>query len=56
VTPEGSAAVEAIVWENLRVTANDVAARLDASHGSADYVVRDFLQFHKYKKNNLKNI
>jgi len=41
VTPEGSAAVEAIVKENGRVTANEMAARLDMSHGSAQHVVRD---------------
>ena len=41
VTPEGSAAVEAIVKENRCVTANEIAARLDMSHGSAQHVVRD---------------
>ena len=38
VTPEGIAAVEGIVRENGRVTANEMAARLDMSHGSADYI------------------
>ena len=41
VTPEGSAAVEAIVKENGRVTVNEMAARLDMSHGTAQHVVRD---------------
>jgi len=35
VTPEGIAAVEAIVKENCRVTVNEIAAHLDTSHGSA---------------------
>jgi len=35
VTPEGIAAVEAIVKENRRVTVNEMAAHLDMSHGSA---------------------
>ena len=34
VTPEGIAAVEAIVNENRRVTENEMAAHLDMSHGS----------------------
>jgi len=38
VTPEGIAAVEAIVKENCRVTANEIAAHLDMSHGSTDYI------------------
>jgi len=38
VTPEGIAAVEAIVKENHRVTVNGIAAYLDMSHGSADYI------------------
>jgi hypothetical protein len=41
VTPEGSAAVEAIVKENRRVTANETAAHLDMSLGSAHHIVRD---------------
>jgi hypothetical protein len=48
VTPEAIAAVEAIVKENRRVTVNEMAARLDMSHGSAHHIVYDFLQFHKY--------
>jgi len=47
VTPEGIAAVEAIVKENRRVTMNGIAAQLDMSHGSAHRIVRDVLQFHK---------
>jgi len=38
VTPEGIAAVEAIVKENHRVTVNEIAAHLDMSHGSAHCV------------------
>ena len=41
VTPEGSAAVEAIVKENGRVTVNEMAARLDMSHRSARHMFRD---------------
>ena len=41
VTPEGTAAVEAIVKENGRVTVNEMAARLDMSHGSEHHIVRD---------------
>jgi len=41
VTPEGSAAVEAIVKENGRVTVHEMAARLDMSHGTARHMVRD---------------
>ena len=41
VTPEGIAAVEAIVKENRRVTVNEIAAHLDMSHGSAHHVVHD---------------
>jgi predicted transcriptional regulator len=44
VTPEASAAVEAIVKENLRVTVNEIAAHLDMSHGSAHHIVHDVLQ------------
>ena len=47
VTPEGIAAVEAIVKENRFVTVNEIAARLDMSHGSAHHIVHDVLQFHK---------
>jgi len=35
VTPEATAAVEAIVKENRRITANEIEAHLDMSHGSA---------------------
>jgi len=45
VTPETIAAVEAIVKENRRVTVNEIAARLDMSHGSAHHIVHDVLQF-----------
>jgi len=47
VTPEGNAAVEAIVKENRRGTMNKIAALLDMSHGSAHNIVRDVLRFHK---------
>jgi predicted transcriptional regulator len=39
VTPEGIAAVEAIIKENRRVTVNEIAAHLDTSHGSAQRIV-----------------
>jgi predicted transcriptional regulator len=45
VTPEGIAAVEAIVKENRRVTVNEIAAHLDMSHGTAHHIVRDVLQY-----------
>jgi len=45
VAPEAIAAVEAIVKENHRVTVNEIAARLDMSHGSAHHIVYDVLQF-----------
>jgi hypothetical protein len=41
VTPEGIAAVGAIVKENRCVTANEIAAHLDMSHGSAHHMARD---------------
>jgi len=41
VPPEGIAAVEAIVKENRRVTANEMAAHLDVSNGSAHHIVHD---------------
>ena len=47
VTPEAIAAVEAIVKENCGVTVNEIAAHLDMSHGSAQYIVNDVLQFRK---------
>jgi len=40
VTPEGIAAVKAIVKENRRVKVNEIAAHLDMSHGSAQHIVR----------------
>jgi DNA-binding IclR family transcriptional regulator len=42
VTPEGIAAVEAITKENNRMTANEIAAHLDMSQGSAHRIVSDF--------------
>jgi predicted transcriptional regulator len=42
VTPEGIAAVEAIVKEHHCVTVNEIAAHLDMSHGSAHRIVCDF--------------
>jgi len=57
VPPEGIAAVEAIVKENRRVTANEIAAHLDMRHGSAHHIVRDVLQFHNvFNKLRDKNI
>ena len=47
VTPENTAAVEAIVRENRQVTLNEIAASLNISHGSAHHIVHDVLQFHK---------
>jgi len=41
VTPEGSAAVEAIMKENRHVTVNDIAAHLYMSHGSSHRIVHD---------------
>jgi hypothetical protein len=41
VTPEGIAAVEAVVKENRRVTVNEIAAHLGVSHGSAHRIVHD---------------
>jgi AcrR family transcriptional regulator len=41
VTPEATAAVEAIVKENRRVTVNEIAAHLDMSHGSAHHIFHD---------------
>ena len=45
VTPEGIAAVEAIMKENRRTTVNGIAAHLDMSHGSAHHIVHDVLHF-----------
>ena len=47
MTPEAIAAVEAIVKENHRVIVHEIAAHLDTSHGSAQHIVHDVLQFHK---------
>jgi len=47
VTPEATAAVEAIMKENRRVTVHEIAAHLDMSHGSAHHIIHDVLQFHK---------
>ena len=47
MTPEAIAAVEAIMKENCRVTAHEIAARLDMSHGSAHHILHDVLQFHE---------
>jgi ribosomal protein S25 len=48
VTPEVIAAVEATVKENRGVTVKEIAAHLDVSHGSAQHIIHDVLQFHKY--------
>ena len=45
VTPEDTAAVEAIVNENRSVTVNEIAEHLDMGHGSAQHIVHDVLQF-----------
>jgi histone-lysine N-methyltransferase SETMAR len=47
VTPEATAAVEAIVKDNRHVTVNEIATHLDISRGSAHHIVHDVLQFHK---------
>ena len=44
VTPEATAAVEAIVKESRRVTVNETAAHLDMNHASAHHIVHDVLQ------------
>jgi len=44
LTPEGIAAVEAIVKENRRVTVNEIAAHLVVSHGSAHHIVYGVLR------------
>ena len=49
MTPEAIAAVEATVKENRRVTVNEIAARLDMSHGSAHNIVRDKKKIEKNK-------
>jgi predicted transcriptional regulator len=48
VTPEGIAAVEAIVKKNRRVTVNEIAKHLDMSHGSAYHVIHDVMQMKNY--------
>ena len=45
MTPEATAAVEAIAKENRRVTVNEIASHLDMSHGSAHYIVHDVLVY-----------
>ena len=45
MTPEATAAVEAIVKENRYVTMNEIAAHLDMSHGSAHHIARGVLWF-----------
>ena len=47
MTPEATAAVEAIVKDNRRVTVHEIAAHLDMSVGSAHHIGHDVLQFHK---------
>jgi len=47
VTPEAISADEAIVKENCCITAHEIAAHLDMSHGSAHHNVHDVLQYHK---------
>jgi hypothetical protein len=48
VTPEATAAVEAIKKENRRVTVNGKAAYLDINNGSEHHIVNYFLRFYKY--------
>ena len=47
VTPEAIAAVEDIVKENFGLTVNEIAAHQDMSHGSAQHIIHDVLQFHE---------
>jgi hypothetical protein len=47
VTSEAIAAVEVIVKENRYITVNEIAVRIDMSHGPAHHIVYDVLQFHK---------
>jgi hypothetical protein len=42
VTPDGIAAVEAIMKEHHCITVNETATHLDMSHGSAHRIVCDF--------------
>ena len=51
VTPEDTAAVEAIVKEIGRVTVNERAAHLDMSHGSTHHIVQSVLQLNKCRVN-----
>jgi len=48
VTPEGIAAVEAIVKENCRVTMNEIAAHLDMSRGSAHHIVHEKTKYLRF--------
>jgi hypothetical protein len=48
VTLEAIAAVKFIVKENRHVTVNEKAAHMDMNHGSAQHIVHDVLQFHKF--------
>jgi hypothetical protein len=41
VTPEGIAAVEAIVKENRRIRVNEITAHLDMGHGLAHPINHD---------------
>jgi hypothetical protein len=57
VTPEATAAVEAIVTENRHVTVNEIATYLDMSHGSAHHIIHNVLQYPLFSINyEIKNI
>jgi len=45
VTPEGIAAVEAIVKENRRVTVKEIAAHLGRSHESAHHIAHEVIVY-----------
>jgi hypothetical protein len=47
VTTESTAAAEAIVMDNRRVSVNEIAANLNISHGSAHHIIHDMLSFAK---------
>jgi hypothetical protein len=47
VTPESTAAAEAILMDNRRVTVNKIAANLNFSHGSAHHIIHDVLKLRK---------
>jgi len=47
VTPESIAVVEAIVKENRPVIVNEIATRMDMSHGPVPHIVHEVLQFHR---------